>query len=114
MNQDPRYQRAVARALRSKAFHSYRLMTLVFKVVNPLMSTHAPASTFAEEHFSPSELAALWHLSAETVRILFEKEQGVLIVGNTNSYRKRKYRTFRIPRSVAARVHERLLSKGKV
>jgi hypothetical protein len=63
-------------------------------------ATSNPAQVF-ERHFSPRELAELWHLSADHIRALFLREPGVLITGS------RKYRTMRIPESVAVRVHAR-------
>src|ERR1700740_3413930 len=69
-------------------------------------STCSPAF---ERHFSPDELGRLWNLSADTVRRLFEKEPGVLVIEHANTKaRGRRYRTFRIPESVAARVHRKM------
>lgn len=62
-----------------------------------------------ERHYSPEDLAALWGLSVDTVRRLFEREPGVLVLeGNGKRYGRRRYRTLRIPASVAERVHRRL------
>jgi len=60
-----------------------------------------------ERHFSPDALAEVWGLSADTVRRLFEREPGVLVIQRGKSS-GRRYRTLRIPESVAARVHRRL------
>jgi hypothetical protein len=60
-----------------------------------------------ERHYTPAELGKIWGLSPETIRGLFEKESGVLIV-TTKSPGKRRYRTFRIPEHVVIRVHTRL------
>ena len=62
----------------------------------------------SERHYSPAELADLWGLSSDTIRRLFEREPGVLAIGDRNPRRKRRYVTLRIPESVAARVHRRL------
>jgi hypothetical protein len=64
---------------------------------------HAPGS-----HYSPQELAALWGLSPDTIRELFENEPDVLVVGHSGNRRKRGYHTLRIPEAVAARVQKRL------
>lgn len=64
---------------------------------------HAPGS-----HYSPQELAALWGLSPDTIRELFEDEPDVLVVGHSGNRRKRGYHTLRIPEAVAARVQKRL------
>jgi hypothetical protein len=60
-----------------------------------------------EHHFSPDELAKLWGLSLDTVRRLFEREPGVLVIEHTKNTARRRYRTLRIPDSVASRVHGR-------
>ena len=60
-----------------------------------------------ERHYTPEEIAGLWSLSADTVRRLFEREPGVMVIERTKT-RARRYRTLRIPESVALRVHRRL------
>jgi hypothetical protein len=74
------------------------------------VSDPAPeVSRATERHFSVSELAAAWNLSADTIRKLFEKEPGVLIIGSeAGKYSRRRYITLRVPESVALRVHRRL------
>jgi hypothetical protein len=67
----------------------------------------APAGAVGELHFSPEQLGERWNLSADTVRRLFEKEPGVLVIERKRSH-ARRYRTLRIPESVAQRVHRRL------
>jgi len=66
------------------------------------------SALMAERHYSPKELADTWGLSAETIRELFESEPGVLVIGTNATRMKRRYRTFRIPESVAVRVHRKL------
>ena len=62
-----------------------------------------------ERHYTPEQLADLWNLSPDVVRRLFENEPGVFVLeGNGMRYGKRRYRTLRIPASVAERVHRRL------
>jgi len=69
----------------------------------------AGASEFAVRHYSPAEIAELWSLSVDTVRKMFEKEPGVLVIENTLPRRgKRSYTTLRIPAQVVDRVHRRL------
>ena len=64
---------------------------------------------FASRHYSVNEIAALWSLSDDAVRKIFENEPGVLTIGDTRSHlRKRRYTTLRIPEDVLARVHRRL------
>ena len=64
---------------------------------------------FAEHHYSVADIAALWNLSPDAVRSVFEKEPGVMVLGGDASTRKkRRYRTLRVPESVVQRVHRRL------
>ena len=55
-----------------------------------------------------AEVAELWNLSPDVVRKLFEREPGVLVLGDHGSRSKRRYTTLRIPQSVVERVHRRL------
>jgi hypothetical protein len=66
-----------------------------------------------EHHYTPEELGGLWNLSADTVRRLFERESGVLVIERTRA-RARRYRTLRIPESVAQRVHRRLSNPDRL
>lgn len=71
----------------------------------------APTETprYAARHFSVAEIAKLWNLSEDYVRRIFEKEPGVLVLGDAKPSRhKRRYRTLRIPDFVLDRVHRRL------
>ena len=67
---------------------------------------------FAVRHYSVAEIAALWSLSVDLVRQLFEKEPGVLVLGHTEEADRtrvdkrtgkvervtaRRYTTLRIP-----------------
>jgi hypothetical protein len=66
------------------------------------------ASTALERHYAPDELGEMWNLSADTIRRLFEREVGVLVIEHTRNKARRRYRTFRIPESVALSVHRRM------
>jgi hypothetical protein len=66
------------------------------------------ALPLTEKHFAPDELAESWGFSPDTVTRLFETEPGVLILQTNRGKRSRRYRTIRIPESVAARVYRRL------
>lgn len=63
---------------------------------------------FTEKHYTVMELAELWRVSPEVVRRIFEREPGVLVLGDRGSRSKRRYLTLRIPESVIERVHRRL------
>lgn len=64
-----------------------------------------------ERHYAVTEIAAMWKLSTDKVRDLFQDEPGVLIIGQRSSRRKRRYVTLRIPQTVVERVHDRLSCK---
>jgi hypothetical protein len=66
-----------------------------------------------ERHWSPQEIGSAWGLHPDTVRRLFEREPGVLVVSNAGSV-KRRHRTLRIPDSVVERVHRRLENPDSV
>jgi hypothetical protein len=68
----------------------------------------ASAPDFASRHYSPVDVGELWGLSPDTVRRLFEKEPGVLVISEGMTRGKRRYRTLRIPASVVQRVHRKL------
>jgi hypothetical protein len=61
-----------------------------------------------EHHFTPQELAELWSVSVQTIREIFEREEGVLKIGRDGTRTRRRYKTLRIPESVVERVHTRL------
>ena len=65
-----------------------------------------------ERCYSPEQIAELLAMSPDTVRRIFENEPGVLVFERPRVYGKRRYRTLRIPESVASRVYHRLALKG--
>jgi hypothetical protein len=68
-----------------------------------------------EPHYEPAQLAELWGVSPETIRRLFADEPGVLKIGQSSRRVGKKltrgYWSYRIPHSVAGRVHERLAAR---
>jgi hypothetical protein len=68
---------------------------------------------YDEQHFKPDELAELWGVSGDTIRRLFRDVPGVLVIDRPEEMHKRSYCSMRIPESVAKRVYEKHLSKGK-
>ncbi len=71
----------------------------------------APAELprFAVRHYTVAEIAAMWNLSDEAVRGIFQNEPDVLVLGDPKPRgRKRRYTTLRIPEFVVERVHRRL------
>ncbi|MGV3518698.1 hypothetical protein [Luteitalea sp.] len=60
-----------------------------------------------ERHFRIGELAEMWRLGRETVRLLVKDEPGVIKV---RLGRKRANTVYSMPESVAARIHTRLLN----
>ncbi len=74
-----------------------------------------PPETFAEKHYAVAEVAAMWNISRDLTRSMFEKEPVVLVLeGNGSRQHGRRYRTLRIPESVVARVHRRLCNVGRL
>jgi AraC-like DNA-binding protein len=63
--------------------------------------------SFEDRHYTPLEISKLWGLSKDTVRRLFRKEEGVLLIPSRNPRRplRANYNTMLIPESVAKRVH---------
>jgi len=76
------------------------------------VSTQVENAAHAERHYAVAEIAALWNLSSDKVRELFEQEPGVLVIGDRNPRGKRRYRILRIPQTVVDRVYTRLSLKG--
>jgi hypothetical protein len=74
--------------------------------------TNTVGEISAEKHYSVLELAALWNLSENTIRRIFENEPGVLKWGSKEGRFKRRYTTLRIPETVVLRVHRRLREAG--
>jgi hypothetical protein len=64
---------------------------------------------FTERHYTCAEIAEMWNMHPVTVRELFRNEPGVLNICASRKSRFRKsYAQYRIPASVAERVHRRL------
>jgi hypothetical protein len=58
--------------------------------------------------FSVAEVAAFLEMSPQSVRRLFEKEPGIIVLARPGRMNKRRYRSMRIPRAVYNRVTGRL------
>ncbi len=54
-----------------------------------------------ESHYTPKELAKLWHLSQKVVREMFRTNKHVLRITRPGTRTKRAYETLRIPASAA-------------
>jgi hypothetical protein len=67
-----------------------------------------PAFSVDEKHFTPQQLADAWGVSVQMIREIFDVEEGVLKLGSDGTRTRRRYKTLRIPREVAERVHRRL------
>jgi hypothetical protein len=72
-----------------------------------LTSTTGSQIPALEPHYSPDELAELWHLSSNTVRRLCELEGGVFVIDRPERMHKRRHKTLRIPQSTAIKIYER-------
>lgn len=71
----------------------------------PRQST--PEDPVFERHYRIAELAEIWNLGRETVRLLVKDEQGVIRI---RLGRKRAHTIYSVPESVAVRIHTRLLN----
>lgn len=60
-----------------------------------------------ERHYRIGELAQIWRLGRETVRLLVKDEQGVIRI---RLGRKKTHTIYSVPASVAMRIHTRLLN----
>jgi hypothetical protein len=67
----------------------------------------APANPAFEPHYRIGELAEIWHLGRETVRLLVKDERGVLKI---RLGRRKAHTIYSVPESVAVRIHTRLLN----
>lgn len=70
-------------------------------------SSAAAERPIFERHYRIAELAEMWNLGRETVRLLIKDEQGIIRV---RLGRKRAHTIYSIPESVAVRIHTRLLN----
>ena len=75
----------------------------------PARSTESPALEHPafERHYRIGELAEMWHLGRETVRLLVKDERGVIKIRRG---RKKAHTIYSVPESVAVRIHTRLLN----
>src|SRR5271170_7366917 len=105
------HREAVARARKSSKFRRWHSRPLPRKKFSVRVLYHESEglSLAGEKHHTPAELGRTWALSVETIRRLFENEPGVLKISNASGPTgRRRYKTLRIPASVAARVHRRI------
>jgi hypothetical protein len=63
---------------------------------------------FDERHYTPEEIAELWHLSSNKVRYLFANEPDVIKDIKPETRNKREYCSMRISESAARRVYAKL------
>jgi hypothetical protein len=61
-----------------------------------------------ERHYRIAELAKIWNLGRETVRVLVKDEPGVIKI---RLGRKRAHTIYSVPESVVLRIHTRLLNR---
>jgi hypothetical protein len=58
-----------------------------------------------ERHYRLGELAKIWGLGRETLRLMVKDEPGVIKI---RMGRKKSHTTYSVPESVAQRIHRRL------
>jgi hypothetical protein len=66
-------------------------------------------TSFTERHYRVGELAKLWGLGRETLRVIVKDEPGVIKI---RMGPKRAHTTYSVPESVAQRIHTRLLNSA--
>jgi len=91
---------AISELKKSKRFREWGKLTL-----RDLTNSDFSAN---EKHYTPQELAEMWAVSVQTVRQIFENEEGVLKIGREGTRTRRRYTTLRIPESVVDQVHAKL------
>jgi hypothetical protein len=94
--------------LRSKSFLSWR--NKPFQYIGKTYKN----SMASEKHYTATEIADQWGVSADLVRSVFRDEPGVLRIDRPGTRAKRSYSTLRIPESVLVRVHTKLSSRAAV
>ena len=62
---------------------------------------------YAETHYRIADLAQLWSIGRETLRLIVKDEPGVIRI---RLGRKKSHTTYSVPASVAERIHMRLQS----
>lgn len=75
------------------------------------LEASSPKHPAFERHYRIGELAAIWRLGRETVRLLVRNEKGVIKV---RLGRKKAHTTYSVPESVAMRIHTRLMNSDAV
>jgi hypothetical protein len=61
-----------------------------------------------ERHYTLAEVASMWGLCWKTIRKLFDKEPGIVVIGHAGDNTRNRYQTVRIPESVLVRVYQRM------
>ncbi len=61
-----------------------------------------------ERHYTIKEIAEIWGLCENSVRVIFRDEPGVVKIERPAGRWKRTYTSIRIPQSVLERVHRRM------
>ena len=64
-------------------------------------------NTTFEKHYRVGELARMWGLGRETVRLLVKDDPGVIKI---RMGRKKAHTIYSVPESAASRIHTRLLN----
>jgi len=66
-------------------------------------------TSYAERHYRVGELARMWGLGRETLRVIVKDEPGVIKI---RMGPKKAHTTYSVPESVAQRIHTRLLNSA--
>jgi hypothetical protein len=71
------------------------------------IATGGATGTFDEKHYRIAELADIWQLGRETVRLIVKDDPAVMKI---RMGRKKAHTVYSVPESVARRIHTRLLN----
>jgi hypothetical protein len=74
----------------------------------PVTRTMSTDNLFAERHYRIGDLAELWSIGRETIRLIVKDEPGVIQI---RCGRKKAHTTYSVPASVAERIHRRLAER---
>ena len=86
--------------------HEYVAFAVSSQALIPAQSWNS-GSTFNKRHYHIGELAKMWGVGRETVRLLVKDEPGVIRIRNG---RKKAHTKYSLPESVAQRIYTRLQS----
>jgi len=105
---DARQERVTAQASEATESNDAHVAGAEFERARRRQAVRRESPASGEKCYTVQEVAAMWNMSDDSIRALFENEPGVLIM-QVEKRGKRPYRTIRIPESVLQRVQRRMM-----